>query len=77
MRWSEESDPSLMLAKQMWEIFRNSKKYTKEFVSVILGSGDDKVDQSLLIKYDLQPCVKNFSDQDFLKAQEFLRNQVL
>ena len=61
----------------MWEIFRNSKKYTKEFVSIILGGGDDQVDQSLLIKYDLQECVKKFSDQDFIKAQEFLRNQVL
>lgn len=61
----------------MWEIFKNSKKYTKEFVSIILGNGDDQFDQALLTKYDLQDCVKNYSHEDFLKAQAFLRRQVL
>lgn len=45
LRWPDEPEGFLLLAKEMWEIFKNSRKYTKEFVSLILGQSEHHVDE--------------------------------
>lgn len=61
----------------MWEIFKNSRKYTKEFVSLILGQSEYHIDEELLKKYGLLECVSRFSENDYYKAQGYLKSKVL
>ena len=61
MKWVPDDEPVSKLAKEMWEIFQNSKKYTKEFVSLILGNIDHTSKPEILKKYGLQNCVKKYS----------------
>lgn len=61
----------------MWEIFKNSRKYTKEFVSLILGQNDPQVDPELLKKYGLLECVSKYDEKDYHKAQAYLKTKVL
>ena len=60
IKWSPEDDPALKLAKEIWEIFKNSKKYTKEFVSLVLGNSDHRINQDMLKKYGLYSCYKKY-----------------
>ena len=61
----------------MWESFKGSKKYTKEFVSLVLGNSDQIVNTDLLKKYGLLNVYKKYDNESFLQAQAFIKNQVI
>lgn len=44
IKWEENDEDYMKAAKEIWHVFRNSKKYTKEFVYVVLGQTDLETD---------------------------------
>lgn len=61
----------------MWEVFKNSRKYTKEFVSLILGQNESQMDPHLLNKYGLYESVSKYSEEEYHRAQLYLKSKVL
>lgn len=62
IQWGEFEEPQIGMAKEIWEVFKNSKKYTKEFVSLILGNGDSNPNEKLLKKYGLLSIYMRYDD---------------
>jgi hypothetical protein len=75
--WPDDPTEDLKLAKNMWDVFKNSSKNTKEFVSLILGQNDPSIDLKLLKKYGLLEYVNQYDEKVYFRAQNYLKTKVL
>jgi len=44
---------------------------------LILGQSESQIDEELLKKYELNRSVSRYTENDYLKAQAYLKNKVL